>query len=432
MQNASPVSLPGLPVIVSDAARVAEATARNSYGRLLAILSARSHDVAWAEDALSAAFEAALQNWPLTGIPAKPEAWLLTVARRNMIDLARHQQTQAAALPDLLLLSEDLMAEVDSNSIPDQRLALMFACAHPAIDVAVRAPLILQTILGLDAAAIASAFLVSPATMAQRLVRAKAKIRDSGIALLIPDQSVIADRLDTILDAIYATYTDGWSDPAGAEPHRRNLAEEALWLGQLLATLAPNEAEALGLLALMLYTESRRQARRNEQGEYVALARQDLAKWDGQLILAAEKILKRAAARQTPGRYQLEAAVQSVHALRKYTGKTDWPAIVVLYQQLMVLTDSPVVAINYAIALAETAGPLPALQALPTLQAQPRLQNYQAYWAARANLLMRAGRRQEAAEAYDLAIGLESDPAVRVFLQRQKSELDENRSSAGI
>ncbi|MCH8623072.1 DUF6596 domain-containing protein [Undibacterium sp. TS12] len=404
-------------------AQAAEAAVRNSYGRLLAILSARSHDVAWAEDALATALESALTNWPQTGVPARPEAWLLTVARRAMIDAARHRQTHAALLPDMLLLSDELMEEVDSAAIPDQRLALMFACAHPAIDAAIRAPLILQTILGLDAAAIASAFLVPPATMAQRLVRAKAKIRDSGIPLVIPDQSVIADRLDSILDAVYVTYTDGWSDPSGTEPHRRNLAEEAIWLGQLLATLAPDEPEALGLLALMLYTESRRHARRNASGDYVPLDRQDMEQWDAQTIHSAEKILKRAAAMLDPGRYQLEAAVQSVHVMRKYTGKTDWSAIVTLYRQLMVLTDSPVVAINHAIALAETDGPMVALQALPTLQAQPRLQHYQAYWAARANLLQRAGLLQDAHAAYQTAIGLETDPAVRLFLQRQQAKM---------
>lgn len=411
---------------VVSAASVAEATARSSYGRLVAILSARSHDVAWAEDALSSAFESALQHWPQTGIPAKPEAWLLTVARRAMIDVARQRQTQATALPDLLLLSDELMEEVDgveSAAIPDQRLALMFACAHPAIDASMRAPLILQTILGLDAAAIASAFLVSPATMAQRLVRAKAKIRDSGIPLLVPDQSVIGERLDAITDAIYAIYTAGWADVTGAEG-QANLADEAIWLADLLAALKPDEAESLGLLALMLYTESRRPARRDAGGDYVPLAQQDTRLWDGKLIHAAEKILRRASALQQAGRYQLEAAIQSAHVARRTSGQTDWHAIVQLYAQLMRITDSPVVAINHAIALAETAGPQVALQILPTVQAQPRLQNYQAYWAARAHLLKSAGEWAQARQAYDVAIGLEPDEAVRRFLQKQRANLD--------
>ena len=410
-------------VASSEAARVAEAAVRNSYGRLLAILSARSHDVAWAEDALSTAFESALQHWPQTGIPAKPEAWLLTVARRVMIDVVRQRQTQAAALPDLLLLSDELMEEVDSAAIPDQRLALMFACAHPAIDASMRAPLILQTILGLDAAAIASAFLVSPATMAQRLVRAKAKIRDSGIPLLVPDQSVIGERLDAITDAIYAIYTAGWADVTGAEG-QANLTDEAIWLADLLAALKPDEAESLGLLALMLYTESRRPARRDVSGEYVPLAQQDTSLWDGRLIHAAEKILRRASALQQTGRYQLEAAIQSAHVARRISGQTDWPAIAQLYAQLMHITDSPVVAINHAIAVAETAGPQVALHMLPTVQAQPRLQNYQAYWAARAHLLRSAGELVLARQAYDVAIGLEPDITVRRFLQKQRVSLD--------
>lgn len=411
-------------VTVAGAIKVAEAAARNSYGRLVAILSARSHDVAWAEDALSIAFESALQHWPQTGIPAKPEAWLLTVARRATIDGVRQRQTQAAALPDLLLLNDELMDEADSAAIPDQRLALMFACAHPAIDASMRAPLILQTILGLDAAAIASAFLVSPATMAQRLVRAKAKIRDSGIPLLIPDQSVIGERLDAITDAIYAIYTAGWADTIGTEGQRPNLADEAIWLADLLAALKPDEAESLGLLALMLYTESRRPARRDAGGDYVPLAQQDTSLWDGKLIHAAEKILRRASALQQAGRYQLEAAIQSAHAARRTIGKTDWQAIVQLYAQLTRITDSPVVAINHAIALAETAGPQAALQILPTVQAQPRLQNYQAYWAARAYLLKSAGEWAQARQAYDVAIGLEADEAVRRFLQKQRASLD--------
>lgn len=405
-------------------ALVAEAAARNSYGRLVAILSARSHDVAWAEDALATALENALQHWPQTGIPAKPEAWLLTVARRAMIDDARQRQTQAAALPDLLLLSDELMEEVDSAAIPDQRLALMFACAHPAIDASMRAPLILQTILGLDAAAIASAFLVSPATMAQRLVRAKAKIRDSRIPLLIPDQSVITARLDAINDAIYAVYTAGWADLAGAEG-QTSLVDEAIWLADLLAALKPDEAESLGLLALMLYTESRRPARRDASGEYVPLAQQDTQLWDGKLIHTAEKILKRASVLQRAGRYQLEAAIQSAHVARRFSEQTDWPAIVQLYVQLMRMTDSPVVAINHAIAVAETAGPQAALDILPTVQAQPRLQNYQAYWAARAHLLRSAGDVEQARQAYDIAIGLEPDAAVRRFLQKQRASLDQ-------
>lgn len=408
-----------------ESARLAaEAVARRSYGKLVAFLAARTRDVAGAEDALSEAFAAALADWPAGGIPRTPEAWLLTVARRKLIDAARRRSTAEQATADLLLAAEP--TETDSAvefEIPDDRLRLMFACAHPAIDAGVRAPLILQTILGFDAAAIASAFLLSPTTMGQRLVRAKNRIRLAGIPFRVPEMEDLRERLDAVLEAIYAAYAEGWSDPAGTAARRHNLSDEGIWLGRLVASLLPDEPEALGLLALMLHAEARRDARRDAAGDYVPLDGQDPAAWNGALIDEAETLLLRASRLGAIGRFQLEAAVQSAHAARRLTGRTDWAAIERLYDALLEITESPVVAINRAIARAETRGPAEGLAALDTLVADARLLDYQPYWAARAALLARAGRGADAAQAYRRAVGLESDPAVRRFLQRRLAEL---------
>jgi RNA polymerase sigma-70 factor, ECF subfamily len=405
-----------------DARAIAEAVARRSYGKLVAFLAARTRDVAGAEDALSDAFAAALVDWPTRGIPDSPEAWLMAVARRKLIDAARRQRTGEGAAGQLRLLAEELEAAVASEAdVPDDRLLLMFACAHPAIDPGIRAPLILQTILGFDAATIASAFLVSPATMGQRLVRAKDKIRQAGIPFRLPERPDLRERLDAVLEAIYAAFAEGWSDPAGTEARRRNLAEEGIWLGRLVASLLPDEPEALGLLALMLHAEARRGARRDGYGDYVPLSDQDTALWDARLIAEAEGLLSRAGRMGAVGRYQLEAAVQSAHAVRRLTGAADWTAIERLYDALSALTGSPVVAINRAIAVAETRGPAAGLAVLDALASDARLSEYQPYWAARAGLLALTGQRDEADEAYQRAIGLESDPAVRRFLQRRRS-----------
>ncbi len=402
----------------------AEAVARHSYGKLVAFLAARTRDVAGAEDALADAFAAALADWPVSGIPGSPEAWLLAVARRKIVDAARRQRTRADAAAELRLMAAELEAAAASTApIPDDRLTLMFACAHPAIDPGVRAPLILQTILGFDAAAIASAFLVAPATMGQRLVRAKNKIRQAGIPFRVPERADLRERLDAVLEAIYAAFAEGWTDPTGTEIRRRNLAEEAIWLGRLVVSLLPDEPEALGLLALMLHAEARRNARRSAQGAYVPLADQDPALWDTPAIEEAEALLLRASAMGAIGRYQLEAAVQSAHVVRRRGGRSDWAAIERLYDALSALTGSPVVAINRAIAVAETRGAAAGLAALDALADDARLAEYQPYWAARAGLLARTGAADEADRAYELAIGLESDPAVRGFLQGRRAAL---------
>lgn len=409
-----------------DAARsTAEAVARRSYGKLIAFLAARTRDVAAAEDALSEAFATALAEWPRSGCPSNPEAWLLTVARRKMIDGARHQRIGEAVTAELEQLAEGFVAAVDAD-IPDHRLALLFACAHPAIEAGIHAPLMLQAVLGLDAKRIASAFLMSPAAMGKRLVRAKDKIRQAGIPFRIPQRDELAARLDTVLDAIYAAFADGWSDPGDADVARRDLTEEAIFLARLAAELLPDEPEALGLLACMLHAHARRRARRNAEGDYVPLADQDTSAWDAPMIDEAEALLRRASGFRTIGRYQLEAALQSAHVERRRTARANWDAVLQLYDALSALTGSPVVAINRALAIAELHGADAALAAIPDIATDARLTDYQPYWAARAELLARTGAHRDAHHAYDIAIGLERDDAVRRFLQRRQGMLPKN------
>lgn len=408
---------------ITEVSSTAEAVARRSYGKLIAFLAARTHDVAAAEDALSEAFAAALADWPRSGCPANPEAWLLTVARRRFIDMTRRQHSDSYVDADLEQIAEVLESTPNDMEIPDRRLALMFACAHPAIDAAVRAPLILQVLLGLDAEAIASAFLMSPAAMSKRLVRAKTKIREAGIPFCVPEREELAARLDTVLEAIYAAFAEGWIDAAGTDIARRDLAEEAIFLCRIVTELLPDEPEALGLLALMLYAEARRPARRTADGEYVPLADQDAAQWNWPMIDRAETLLHRASTAQSIARYQIEAAIQSAHVIRRRTSEANWPAVLQLYEALWALTGSPVVAINRALAVAEIDGAPAALKMLDEIAADPRLAQYQPWWAARADLFARTGAHDEARRAYEIAIGLERDPSVRRFLERRQSAL---------
>jgi predicted RNA polymerase sigma factor len=407
----------------ADARRAADAVARRSYGKLVAYLAVGARDVAGAEDALSEAFAAALQHWPRNGCPANPEAWLLTAARRKLIDAARRRRRGSAVGDQLALLTQGLEAAAQAPEIPDHRLGLMFASAHPAIEAGVRAPLMLQVILGLDAATIASAFLTSPAAMGQRLVRAKGKLRRAGVPFTPPDRADLPPRVDAVLDAIYAAFTHGWADPVGADLARGDLTEEALFLARLVVQLMPQAAEALGLLALMLHAQARRGARRDAAGDYVPLAEQDPDLWDAGLIAEAETLLRRAGGLGVIGRFQLEAALQSVQVHGRRSGRPDGLAALQLYDALLALTGSPVVAVNRALAVAEAAGAAAGLAALEAAMADARLADYQPYWAVRAELLSRAGDRAGASEAYTLAIGLEGDPAVRRFLLRRQSAL---------
>lgn len=410
---------------MDDAARrAAERVARDSYGRLLAFLAARTRDVAGAEDALAEAFASALKSWPEDGVPDNPDAWLLTVARRRQTDAIRRRQTHTAGEVHIQLMTEEFEeAAAHPDVIPDRRLALMFACAHPQIEAGMRAPLILQTILGLTAIDIAAAFLIPPATMGQRLVRAKARIKEDGIPFAIPEREDLAERLDAVLDAIYAAYAKGWTEIGDTAADR--LADEAIWLGRLVVSLLPDEPEAKGMLALMLYAEARRQARRDADGAYVPLEAQDIALWDEPQILAAEALLRDANRAGPTGRYQIEAAIQSAHVARRVTGRSNWDAVVALYDVLLGLTHSPVALLNRAVALAETEGAEGALASLDAIANDRRMANYQPYWAARGHLAARAGRKDEAHEALTLAIGLATDEAVRHYLIGQRAALND-------
>src|SRR2546425_3995859 len=398
--------------------RTIERVARESYGRLVAYLSSHTRDVGSAEDALSNALVAALETWPQDGVPQNPEAWLLTAARRSLIDLVRHRQVAEASEPTLALLREGSKEMTLSPEFPDERLKLLFVCAHPTIDPAMHTPLMLQTVLGLDAARIAHAFLVSPTTMGQRLVRAKMKIRDGGIQFEVPQERELPLRLDAVLEAIYAAFGIGW-DEAGVDQRGRDLAEEAIWLARVLLQLMPREAEVRGLLALMLHCESRRPARRGADGRYIPLSEQDPKQWSFPLIEEAEHHLTKAFKRARSGRFQLEAAIQSVHAERARSGRTDWTAILLFYEQLLRVSPALGTHIGYAAAVAEANGPETGLAVLDAMDLEA-VSHYQPYWAVRAHLLQRLGRPREAANAYDPAIGLAEDTAVKEFLLQRR------------
>lgn len=386
----------------------------DDYGRLVASFSVRTRDVAAAEDAVSEAFSRALRLWPVEGIPEQPTAWLRTVARRKWIDDIRrqssrqplHDMDEFADLPE-----EDRLAQ----TMADDRLPLMFACAHPAIDPSLHAPLILQSILGVDAASIASAFLVSPTTMGQRLVRAKNKLRDAGVAFELPEDHQWKERLSAVLDAIYVAYTLGWDALLVDQTGRRELSAEAIRLARLVVRLLPAEPEPLGLLALMLYAESRQAARRDEQGRYVPLLEQDPAQWDGEFLREAEGRLFEASRAQCHGRFQLEAAIQSAHARRYWQEEPAWGAIVDLYAKLLELAPSWGAAVGQAAAVMHVRGPEAALALLDERQA-PGLMSYQPYWAVRGHVLARLGRLDDASAAWQQAIGLTDDPDVRHYL----------------
>jgi predicted RNA polymerase sigma factor len=402
-----------------DTQRTIERVARESYGRLVAYLSSHTRDVASAEDALSNALIAALTNWPRDGVPRSPEAWLLTAARHSLIDLVRHRQVAEASEPTLLLLREESKEAIMSAGFPDERLKLLFVCAHPAIDPAMHTPLMLQTVLGLDAVRIAQAFLVSPKTMGQRLVRAKTKIRDGGIRFEVPQERELPRRLDAVLEAIYAAFGIGWDDMAGVDQRGRDLAEEAIWLARVLLQLMPREAEVRGLLALMLHCEARRPARRGPDGRYIPLSAQDTQQWSLPLIDEAERHLAAASSLHCAGRFQLEAAIQSVHAERLRSGRTEWAATVLFYEQLIRISPTLGARIGYAAAVGEANGPEAGLAALDGIN-RDAASGYQPYWAVRGHLLQRLDKTTEAADAFDRAIALAEDPAVREFLLERR------------
>ena len=401
-----------------DTHRTIERVARESYGRLVAYLVSHTRDVASAEDAFGNALLSALKHWPRDGVPLNPEAWLLKAARHSFIDAIRHQRVVLESEPTLKFLTEQSETTL-STEFPDERLKLLFVCAHPAIDPAMHTPLMLQTVLGVDAARIAQAFLIAPKTMGQRLFRAKTKIRRGGIPFEIPQERDLPDRLDAVLEAIYAAFGIGWDDMTGADQRGRDLAEEAMWLARVLLQLMPGEAEVQGLLALMLHCEARRAARRDPDGRYIPLSDQDPQKWSLPLIQEAEHHLTEAFKRERWGRFQLEAAIQSVHAERASTGRTDWVAIAMFYERLIRVSPTLGTRAGYAAAVAEANGPEAGLAVLESIDPDAVL-HYQPYWAVRAHLLQRLGKTHEAEDAYDRAIGLAEDPAVREFLLQKR------------
>ncbi len=405
--------------VEDDVSRTVERVARESYGRLVAYLSVHTRDLAGAEDALSEALVKALTTWPRDGMPQNPEAWLLTTARHSLIDFFRHQDVASASESDLLLFGRKTSETPMETDYPDERLKLLFVCAHPAIDPTMHTPLMLQAVLGLDAVRIGGAFLVSPKTMGQRLVRAKTKIRDGGIRFEVPEKSQLPQRLDAVLEAIYATFGIGWDDLVGADQRGRGLAEEAIWLARVLLQLMPNEPEIQGLLALMLHCEARRPARRAPDGRYIPLSEQDPRLWSSSLMEEAEQLLAEASTHKKPGRFQLEAAIQSVHAERRHTGRIEWTVISQFYEQLSRMGPNIGCRTAYAAALGESDQVEHGLEVLNAIDMK-EVVSYQPYWAVRAHLLQRIGRTADASKAYDQAIGLSEDPSIRAFLLKKK------------
>lgn len=413
-----------------EASQTVEEVVRTSYGRLLAFLAARTGDITASEDALGEALLRALTVWPSQGVPEQPEAWLLRIARNCVIDEVRKRRVRQDALPALWSAVEGAQRSMDTfHAFPDERLKLLFACAHPAIDPAVRTPLLLQTVLGFDAAKIASSFLVSPAAMGQRLTRAKAKIRDTRIRFDIPSADELPERLDAVLEAVYAVYGQAWDTMAGSPASPPAPATDALWLARLVSALMPGEPEPLGLLSLILLCESRRFARRNAQGEFVPLAEQDTALWERDAIGEAEQRLMDAAKARRPGRFQVEAAIQLAHTEGLLNGRVEWPAIVSLYDHLLRISPTLGGALGRAAAVAEWQGAAAGLAQLDGLP-HDSLLAYQPYWALRAHLLRRLNRPDEARHAYDVAIGLTEDIAVRRFLQGRRDAPSEGAPSA--
>jgi RNA polymerase sigma-70 factor (ECF subfamily) len=389
--------------------------ARASYGRLVAYLASVTGDLAAAEDALSEAFVAALRTWPDRGVPDRPDSWLVTAARRNLVDAARRRGVATRALPEIARMLPDAPDPPEGSAapsvVPDKRLELLFACTHPAIDAGVRSPLMLQAVLGLDANRIGAAFLVPATTMGQRLVRAKAKIRQAGIPFTVPPADRLPERVPAVLDAVYAAYGAGWDESHAGD----RLVREALRLAEVVATLLPDEPEAHGLLALLLHSDARAGARRGPDGRFVPLDEQDVTLWWREAMERAEAHLTRALALRRVGPYQLQAAIQSAHNQRALTGGVDWPGVARLYDGLVGLTPTVGALVARARAHGMADGPHVALRLLGELPVD-RVASYQPYWVTMADALRRAGDHTGADAALRRALDLTTDPAVRDHL----------------
>ncbi|MGL4514837.1 MAG: RNA polymerase sigma factor [Lacipirellulaceae bacterium] len=402
-----------------------ELVARESYGKLVALVARRTCDIELAEDSVSDALASALVEWPRLGVPDSPEAWLLTVARRKLVDVqrrARRQQEGAAVLDAL----ESAATRIElGGPIADERLGLLFACCHPALDPAIRTPLAMQAVLGIDAARIASCFLVSPAAMKQRLTRAKRKVRDAGIRFEAPEAADLAPRVADVLRAIYAGYVaarDADSGAAEASPPHP-LEHEAVYLSRTVASLLPDEPEALGLASLLCHCHARRAARIGADGVYVPLDEQDVSRWDESLVDEGERLLRYSAACHRPGRFQVEAAIQSAHAARLLGRDANHDVVVGLYDLLLTLAPTFGARLGRIAAVAAAQGPEVAWRALRSLT--PELTaSHQPYWALRGDLARRLGDTAEARRALTRAIGLCADPAVRAFLSGRLAEVE--------
>jgi RNA polymerase sigma-70 factor (ECF subfamily) len=391
---------------------------RAEHGRAVAVLVRTFGDIDIAEDAVADAFAAAVERWPATGLPPSPAGWIITTARNRAIDRLRREASREDrhAQAALLHARDEPPGE---GAVRDDRLRLIFTCCHPALATSAQVALTLRLLGGLTTAEIAHAFLVPEPTMAQRLVRAKGKIRDAGIPYRVPHEADLPERLRAVLAVVYLVFNEGYTASSGDRLVREDLAAEAIRLGRLLATLMPEEPEVMGLLALMLLIESRRAARTTPDGGIVLLPDQDRTRWDRALIAEGQELVRRCLARNQPGPYQLQAAIQAVHSDAATADATDWGQIVALYDQLMMVAPGPVVALNRAVAVAEVEGPETALTLVDGLD----LGRYHLFHAVRADLLRRSGRTAEAVAAYDEAIGLAGNAAERAHLRRVRETL---------